>query len=144
MNVKRYVGVVVKNGNRFLICKRNDVELGQGEWSIPAGKVEDNENLENSAKREFFEETASNINDYELSFAGMIPRNTRDGGKMKGLMYVYKIETENPINVDLEEAIDGHEHTAWGYYTLEEMKNMKISVFLYKLFEFMSKDLTFA
>lgn len=136
MNVKRYVGVVVKNGNRFLICKRNDVELGQGEWSIPAGKVEDNENLENSAKREFFEETASNINDYELSFAGMIPRNTRDGGKMKGLMYVYKIETENPINVDLEEAIDGHEHTAWGYYTLDEMKNMKISVFLYKLFEF--------
>jgi ADP-ribose pyrophosphatase YjhB (NUDIX family) len=136
MNVKRYVGVIVKNGNRFLICKRNDVELGQGEWSIPAGKVEDSENLENSAKREFFEETASNINDHKLSFAGMIPRNTRDGSKMKGLMYVYKIETEHQINVDLEEAIDGHEHTDWGYYTIDEMKNMKISVFLYKLFEF--------
>ena len=144
MNAKRYVGVVVKCGDRFLICKRNDEEMGQGEWSIPAGKVENNESLKNSAKREFFEETASNINNHDLKFVGMIPRHTRDGAKMKGLMYVYMINVENQIHVDLEEAIDGHEHTDWGYYTLEEMKNMKISVFLYKLFEFMPNDLTFA
>ena len=144
MNAKRYVGVVVKNGDRFLICKRNDIEMGQGEWSIPAGKVENDEDLKTSARREFFEETASNINNHELKFVGMIPRHTRDGSKMKGLMYVYMIDTENPINVDLEEAIDGQEHTEWGYYTISEMRNMKISVFLYKLFEFMEKDLTFA
>ena len=138
MNAKRYVGVIVKNGNKFLICKRNDVELGQGEWSIPAGKAEDKEDLEVTAKREFFEETASSIENYELKFAGMIPRHTRDGSRMKGLMYVYRIDVDNQIYVDLEEAIDGNEHTDWGYFTLEEMKNMKISVFLYKLFEFLS------
>jgi len=138
MNVKRYVGVIVRYDDRFLICKRNDESLGQGEWSIPAGKIEDNEKVEESAKREFFEETAVNIDDYKLEFVGLIPRYTRDGSKMKGLMYTYQIKVEKSIKPDLEKAIDGSEHTAWGYYTLYEMKNMKINTFLYKLFEFIS------
>jgi ADP-ribose pyrophosphatase YjhB (NUDIX family) len=139
MNAKRYVGVIVKCGDKFLICKRNDESLGQGEWSIPAGKIEGSEKIEESAKREFFEETAININNFELEFAGIIPRYTRDGGKMKGLMYTYIINVEKQLTPDLERAIDGHEHTAWGYFTLNDMKNMKINTFLYKLFEFISK-----
>lgn len=135
MNAKRHVGVIVKCGNKFLICKRNDESLGQGEWSIPGGKVEDGEELEPSAKREFLEETAFSIDDYKLNFVALIPRHTRDGSKIKGLMYTYLIEVDEPIEVDLENAIDGNEHTDWGYFTLEEMKNMKISVFLYKTFE---------
>jgi ADP-ribose pyrophosphatase YjhB (NUDIX family) len=139
MNAKRYVGVIVKCGDKFLICKRNDESLGQGEWSIPAGKIEGSEKVEESAKREFFEETDININNFELEFAGIIPRYTRDGGKMKGLMYTYIINVEKQLTPDLEEAIDGHEHTDWGYFTLNDMKNMKINTFLYKLFEFISK-----
>ena len=139
MNAKRYVGVVVKYQDKFLICKRNDEGLGQGEWSIPAGKVDGDEKLEVSAKREFFEETAVNIDDQELKFAGMIPRYTRDGSKMKGLMYTYQIDVKVSLKPNLEEAIDGSEHTAWGYFTLNDMKNMKINTFLYKLFEFISK-----
>ena len=138
MNAKRYVGVIVRYDDRFLICKRNDESLGQGEWSIPAGKIEDSEKVEESAKREFFEETAVNIDDYKLEFVGLIPRYTRDGSKMKGLMYTYQIKVETSIKPDLDKAIDGSEHTAWGYYTLDEMKNMKINTFLYKLFEFIS------
>jgi 8-oxo-dGTP pyrophosphatase MutT (NUDIX family) len=138
MNVKRYVGVIVRYDDRFLICKRNDESLGQGEWSIPAGKIEDNEKVEESAKREFFEETAVNIDDYKLEFVGLIPRYTKDGSKIKGLMYTYQIKVEKSIKPDLKKAIDGSEHTAWGYYTLYEMKNMKINTFLYKLFEFIS------
>jgi ADP-ribose pyrophosphatase YjhB (NUDIX family) len=138
MNAKRYVGVIVKYEDKFLICKRNDESLGQGEWSIPAGKVDGDEKLEVSAKREFFEETAVNIDDQELKFAGMIPRYTRDGSKMKGLMYTYQIDVKVSLKPNLEEAIDGSEHTDWGYFTLDEMKNMKINTFLYKLFEFIS------
>jgi ADP-ribose pyrophosphatase YjhB (NUDIX family) len=52
MNAKRYVGVIVKCGDKFLICKRNDESLGQGEWSIPAGKIEGSEKIEESAKQE--------------------------------------------------------------------------------------------
>ena len=138
MNAKRYVGVIVKYEDKFLICKRNDESLGQGEWSIPAGKVDGDEKLEVSAKREFFEETAININNFELEFAGIIPRYTRDGSKMKGLMYTYIINVDKQLIPDLEEAIDGSEHTDCGYFTLNDMKNMKINTFLYKLFEFIS------
>ena len=138
MNAKRYVGVIVKCGDKFLICKRNDESLGQGEWSIPAGKIEHEEEIKISARREFFEETAININNFELEFAGIIPRYTRDGSKMKGLMYTYIINVDKQLIPDLEEAIDGSEHTDCGYFTLNDMKNMKINTFLYKLFEFMS------
>ena len=138
MNAKRYVGVIVKCGDKFLICKRNDELLGQGEWSIPAGKIEHEEEIKISARREFFEETAININNFELEFAGIIPRYTRDGSKMKGLMYTYIINVDKELIPDLEEAIDGSEHTDCGYFTLNDMKNMKINTFLYKLFEFMS------
>ena len=138
MNAKRYVGVIVKCGDKFLICKRNDESLGQGEWSIPAGKIEHEEEIKISARREFFEETAININNFELEFAGIIPRYTRDGSKIKGLMYTYIINVDKQLIPDLEEAIDGSEHTDCGYFTLNDMKNMKINTFLYKLFEFMS------
>ena len=138
MNAKRYVGVIVKCGDKFLICKRNDELLGQGEWSIPAGKIEHEEEIKISARREFFEETAININNFELEFAGIIPRYTRDGSKIKGLMYTYIINVDKQLIPDLEEAIDGSEHTDCGYFTLNDMKNMKINTFLYKLFEFMS------
>ena len=138
MKAKRYVGIIVKYNDKFLICKRNDELLGQGEWSVPAGKVDGDETLETSAKREFFEETSININDHNLIFAGIIPRYTIDGSKMKGLMYTYIINVDKQLTPNLEEAIDGHEHTDWGYFTLKEIKNMKINTFLYKLFEFIS------
>jgi hypothetical protein len=57
---------------------------------------------------------------------------------MKGLMYTYIINVDKQLTPDLEEAIDGHEHIDCGYFTLNDMKNMKINTFLYKLFEFMS------
>jgi 8-oxo-dGTP pyrophosphatase MutT (NUDIX family) len=139
MNYKRYVGVVIKHDGRFLICKRNPEGMIPGMWSIPAGKIEDGEDVKTAAQREFFEETAININDQELKFLGMIPRYSRDGKRMKGLMYVYMVEAERAMNPDLDEAIDGQEHTECGYFTVEDMKPLAIDAFLYKLFEFISE-----
>lgn len=139
MNYKRYVGVIIKHDGKFLICKRNPSGEIPGMWSIPAGKIEETEDVQNAAKREFFEETAININDKELKFVGMIPRYSRDGKRMKGLMYTYIIEVDTPCHPDLEEAIDGEEHSECGYFTLEDMKSLSIDIFLYKLFEFISQ-----
>ena len=139
MNYKRYVGVVIKQDGRFLICKRNPEGMLPGMWSIPAGKIENGEDVKTAAQREFFEETAININDQELKFLGMIPRYSRDGKRMKGLMYVYMVEADRAMNPDLDEAIDGEEHTECGYFTVEDMKPLAIDAFLYKLFEFISE-----
>lgn len=135
MDKKRYVGVAVKYKNKLLLCKRNSQGSYPGMWSIPGGKLEENETTQEGAKREFFEETDINIDDVELKFVGLIPRHTRDGIKIKGLMYVYLLETQTPIYPDLLNAMDGNEHTDCGYFTLEEIKPETSGDYFYKLAE---------
>ena len=43
MELKKYVGVLVKNGDKCLLCKRNAEGSFPGMWSLPAGKIEKNE-----------------------------------------------------------------------------------------------------
>lgn len=133
MDKKRYVGVAVKFKNKLLLCKRNNQGSFPGMWSIPGGKLEENETTEEGAKREFLEETNLNINDVELKFVGLIPRHTRDGKKVKGLMYVYMLETNTPMYPDLVNAIDGEEHTECGYFTLDQIKPETSGEYFYLL-----------
>jgi ADP-ribose pyrophosphatase YjhB (NUDIX family) len=135
MDKKRYVGVAVKYKNKILLCKRNNQGSYPGMWSIPAGKLEENETTQEGAKREFFEETNINIDDYELNFVGLIPRHSRDGKKVKGLMYAYLINVQTPLYPDLINAIDGKEHTDCGYFTLEEIEPETSGEYFHKLAE---------
>lgn len=139
MENKRYAGVLVKCDNRILLCKRNNLGSFPGMWSLPGGKMEENETSMESAKREFFEETACNINDKELKFIGLIPRHTRDGKKVKGLMYVYQLDTHEPIEPNFDIAIDGEEHTDWNYFSLKELNSKKCGEQIYKLAEIILK-----
>jgi len=135
MDTKRYVGVLVKCNDKVLLCKRNNQGSFPGMWSIPAGKLEENESTKDCAKREFFEETAINIDDVPLKFIGLVPRHTRDGKKVKGLMYVYLLETDEELNPDFEKATDGEEHTDYGYFAKEQLEQNKIGTYLYRLLE---------
>lgn len=136
---KRYVGVVIKNKNKFLLCKRNSDTTFPGMWSIPAGKLEQEEETKEAAKREFFEETAIQLEGEELEFVGLIPRTTRDGSKIKGLMYVYMVSTNTPLIPDLANAIDGEEHTECGYFTIDQIDEAKCGTHLLKLLNTLSK-----
>ena len=139
MENKRYVGVMVKCKDKVLLCKRNNLGSFPCIWSIPGGKLEENETPMEGAKREFLEETDVNINDKELQFIGLIPRHTRDGKKVKGLMYVYLLEVEEPIIPDLVNAIDGEEHTDSGYFTLDEIKPETSGDYFHRLAEIILK-----
>lgn len=135
MDKKRYVGVAVKHQNKLLLCKRNNTGSFPGMWSIPGGKLEDNETTQEGAKREFFEETSLNIDDLELTFVGLIPRHTRDGKKVKGLMYVYLLNTDTPMVPDLLSALDGEEHTECGYFDIQDIKPETSGEYFHKLAE---------
>ena len=139
MDKKRYTGVMVKCGDKVLLAKRNSQGSFPGMWSIPGGKLEENESTQEGARREFFEETAKDIDGLELKFIGLIPRHTRDGKKVKGLMYVYLLEVEKCIEPDLENAIDGEEHTDWGYFTIDEVKPETSGEYMHKLAEIILK-----
>ena len=133
MDKKRYTGVIVKSGNKCLLCKRNSQGSFPGMWSIPGGKLEDNEETKDGAKREFFEETSHDISNQELDFVGVVPRHTRDGKKIKGMMYVYQLNSEDEIHPDLENAIDGDEHSECDYFTADQIDPMKTGKVLSKM-----------
>lgn len=135
MKKQRYVGVLVKCNNKVLLCKRNREGSFPGMWSIPAGKLEDNETTQEGAKREFFEETGVDIDEVEINFIGLVPRLTRDGKKIKGLMYVYLLDTKTPIEPNFEIAVDGDEHSDWGYFKLKEIRPERTGTHLSKLIQ---------
>ena len=72
MDKKTYTGVMVKCGDKILLCKRNNLGSFPGMWSIPGGKLEEGESTQEGARREFFEETAVDIDDLDLKFIGLI------------------------------------------------------------------------
>jgi ADP-ribose pyrophosphatase YjhB (NUDIX family) len=139
IKTKRYVGVMVKCGDKILLCKRSSDENFPNMWSIPAGHLEKNETTQDGAKREFFEETSIDINDYNLKFVGLVPRYTKSGNNVKGLMYVYLLEVDEQINPDLELAQDGYEHTECGYYSIKEIDEYATGTQLYKLIKIILK-----
>lgn len=128
---KRYAGVIVKVGREVLLCKRNNDGELPGEWSIPAGKLNNSETPKVAAKREFFEETNINI-DGSISLCGFVPRKNRSGNKIRGLMYVFLWENDKKIYPDLFNAKDGEEHTECGFFGLNDLPLDKDD-YLYKL-----------
>jgi ADP-ribose pyrophosphatase YjhB (NUDIX family) len=118
--VKRYSGVIVKCGDEVLLCKRNAAGTLPGQWSIPCGHLEKGEHPMIGVKREFKEET-NYILENDLKLVGFVKRYNRDGSEVRGLMYVFMMETDEKINPDLENAKDGEEHTECGYFDLENL-----------------------
>jgi len=118
--MRKAAGILVIRGEKCLLCKRNTEGSLPGEWSVPAGKIEDGENPADAARREFFEETNVHV-DTPLYFNGVFKRFDREGKKAKGVMYVFATKAPEPIYPDLENAKDGNEHTECGYFSVDEL-----------------------
>ena len=118
--MKKSAGVIVKSGNKCLLCKRSDVETYSGEWSIPGGKVEPGEEIIDAANREFYEETNKTLTG-ELEFIGVMSRMNRKGTKISSMMYVFLIDVDKPIHPDLENAEYGEEHSECGYFSIDDL-----------------------
>ena len=134
MKSDRSSGVILKYGNKVLLCKRADHETYAGKWFIPSGHIEANETPRDCAYREFYEETNIKIED-EISLVGFITKKDYDGDP-KGLIYVYLYESDKKILPNLEKAKDGHEHSDCGFFTLEYLpigKNEELYKILTKI-----------
>lgn len=115
--MKETAGIVVKNGNKLLICKRSD----SGSWAIPMGHMEKGEIPLECAYREFYEETNLEITD-KIKYVGRI--KTKKKGRVNKIMHIFLFKTESKIEPNLEDAQDGYEHTECGYYTKKEIENL--------------------
>lgn len=126
--MKKAAGILVVHNGKCLLCKRNTEGSLPGEWSIPAGKVEPNEEITSAAQREFYEETNLNI-DGQIYFVGVVKRFNREGTKPKGVLYVFKYNSPNELDPDLLGAKDGQEHTECGYFEKNSLPLPMGSVF---------------
>jgi len=118
--IKRYAGVLVKVGNECLLCKRNSKGDLSGEWSVPAGSVEEKEHPMDASYREFYEETDKKIKG-DLKLIGFLTRKDREGIKNRGLLYLFLYEPDEKVIPDLENAKDGNEHTECDYFTKDNL-----------------------
>jgi ADP-ribose pyrophosphatase YjhB (NUDIX family) len=118
--MKKSAGVIVKWDNKCLLCKRSNVETYSGEWSIPGGKIEPDEDIIDAAHREFYEETDKKLTG-DLEFLGVMGRMNRKGTKQSSIMYVFTTNVDEPIHPDLENAEYGEEHSECGYFSIDDL-----------------------
>lgn len=59
-NPKMVVGCIVEYGDRILLCRRA-IEPRYGQWTIPAGYLENLESVAEGARREAFKEARANL-----------------------------------------------------------------------------------
>lgn len=85
--------VINKNTNEILLIKRLN-EPYKDYWALPGGFVDENEDLEQAARRELFEET--NVETSEMTQVGAFGKPNRDPrGHMVSIAYqTYLIENQ--------------------------------------------------
>lgn len=129
---QRYAGVVLKKGNKVLLCKRSPEKSLPNTWSIPSGHLEDGESPGQGAIREFYEETNIELGT-DIGLVGFLNKMRKDGITKKGIVYVFFKETEEDLKPDLENASDGFEHTECRFFSKEELPEQKENEDLIKI-----------
>ncbi len=71
-NPRIIAGCIAEHDNKILLCKRA-IEPRIGQWTLPAGFMENNETTLEAAQRETFEEATAKINNSQLFCTISIP-----------------------------------------------------------------------
>ena len=121
MKYKQYSGVLIRFEDKVLLCKRNEYESLPGEWSVPCGHQEPNEDKLTCAVRELYEETMIEVSPGDLNYIGGIKRYNRDTTKLKGVVSLFLYDVDEAVLTNLDNAPEGEEHTLCGYFTVDNL-----------------------
>ena len=109
-----FSGVLIRCKNKVLLCKRRDDMPNTAlpeYWSVPAGYVEDDEDIKTAAIRETYEETQIQLDEKNVKFLSAFPAHGSNG-----IFYDYVCELQEEIEPVIDE-----EHSDWGYFGLNEI-----------------------
>ena len=123
--MKQSAGIIVKVNDKCLVCKRTAEINEPPKWAIPMGGIEEGEDPKEAAYREFYEEMGVPVNE-DIKSLGKINRLNKLG-QVKTILHVFILDTNTEIIPDLENAMDGFEHTECDYMTMEEIQGLNMS-----------------
>ena len=109
-----FSGVMIKCGNRVLLCKRREDIPNTAlpdYWSVPCGYVEEDEEIKTAAIRETLEETQIELDESKVKFLSAYPAHGDHG-----VFYDYICEIDDEVEPILDE-----EHSEWGYFGVNEI-----------------------
>jgi len=119
MQVDWFVGAILINsqGKVLLQLRTQDAPYYPGYWTLPGGKVEENETLEQALKREIKEELGINLVNYRLF------KQTR---QRKGNSAAERIIYWSNLDKKIEE-LALEESSALKYFSKNEIASLKIA-----------------
>ncbi|MNI02838.1 putative mutator protein MutT4 [compost metagenome] len=111
------VGALVVRDNKVLLVRRA-IEPGKGNWTNPGGYIEQHEPIEETIVREVYEESGIRARVTEMIAVRDQPRDIHN------VYIAFQMDY-----LDGEPIPDGFEVDAAGFYSIEEMKTMKVASF---------------
>ena len=112
--IKLMTSMIIKKNDKILLLKRANDQTKAGMWNLPGGGVEEKENYEEAIKREVKEET--NLDIVELKFFKSFIEEQENYIARPIIFYG---STKGEIKLDFE-------NSEFGWFTKEEIKNLKI------------------
>ena len=114
------IKAIIIDKNRVL-CLKNE----RNEWDFAGGKINFNEDVEESLRREVKEETNLNINNLNI----LKPLNLKfNAVPVFVLLYSAKISCDSPIMIS-------YEHSEYNFFSKAEIKNLNICQYYKNLIE---------
>tara|TARA_B100000787_G_scaffold139215_1_gene108100 strand:- start:4731 stop:5171 length:441 start_codon:yes stop_codon:yes gene_type:complete len=114
------VKAIIIDDNKVL-CLKNE----RNEWDLAGGKINFNEDIEESLKREVKEETNLNINNFNI----LKPVNlTFNDVSVIVLIYSVNISCDSPI-------IISYEHSEYNFFSKSEVMNLNLPQYYKNLIE---------
>lgn len=111
---------ICEYGGKFLLLKiRSKSSHGSGKWEIPGGKVKKCEFFDEGLKREYLEETGLEVD--IVSLYNVVRRDyvaCKTSEEVKSIQLIMKVTCES------DEVVISEEHDNYGWFTLDEIKEM--------------------
>lgn len=121
--MKKYVFALIKNEEKILMLKRpKDKKVYAGYWNFPGGKIEESETEIQCVIREVKEETGMDF-EPSVKIMDIVDKNIEP-------KKVVVFDGNANGSVKLSE-----EHEEYGWFTIEEIKNIPVLPYIKKIFE---------
>lgn len=135
-NAEPVAATVVRKGDEILFVKRG-IEPGKGEWSLPAGFLEFDEEPAKAAVRELEEETGLKVEASDLEIFQSLAMERFPGQRL--VAFIFTVDAEDAEG-DISAGDDAEDASYWTIEELEESDEKLRQHFVYAMKEALQQN----